>query len=190
MGPPSTARTATRSILPPANSATCSASGNSMSLLDVLGDDLLRADRVVHREAVLLEELRWLSNQVERMRAMRVGMLKTRVGHLRGDEVRLVARGHREEHVGVGRARLGQDLGLGGVAHDRAQVELVLQVLQALRARVDDGDVVLLRDQALGHAGADLAGAEDEDLQGGGGIVGWTAQILRRAGRWASPKGR
>ena len=110
--------------------------------------------------------------------------VEDRVPHLAGDEVRLVARGHREEHVGVGRAGLGEHLGVRRVADDRAQVELVLQVLQALGAGVDDGDVVLLRDQALGHAGADLAGAEDEDLQVGSGLLRCsTAGILRRAGR-------
>ena len=48
----------------------------------------------------------------------------------------------------------------------------VLQVLQAVGAGIDDGDVVLLRDQAFGHAGADLAGAENEDLQGRGNPSG------------------
>ena len=42
-------------------------------------------------------------------------------------------------------------------ADDRAQVEPVLQLAQALRLDIDDGDVVRLRDQALGDRAADLA---------------------------------
>ncbi len=77
IGPPSTARTATTSILPPANSATCSASGNSISFR-------MYSVTICSGQIAWLTEKQspssrsgWRSNHVERMRAMRIGMLKT-----------------------------------------------------------------------------------------------------------------
>ncbi len=77
MGPPSTARTATRSILPPANSATCSASGNSMSFW-MYSVTICSGQMAWSTEKPSpLRSSGWRSNQVERMRAIRVGMLNT-----------------------------------------------------------------------------------------------------------------
>jgi len=94
------------------------------------------------------------------------------VGHLRGDEVRLVARGHREEHVGVGRARLGQDLGLGGVATTVRRSNWFCRSFRR-SALVSTTVTSFFSETRLSATlAADLAGASDEDLQVGGGIVG------------------
>ncbi len=149
--------------------------------LDVLRHDLLGAEGVGHREALVAEELR------VRLEPGRADPRDPRrdvedgVPHLAGHEVRLVARRHREEHVGIGRARFGEDLRLRGVSGDGAKVELAREVLQPLGARVDDGDVVLLGDEAAGHARADLAGAQDEDLQFLAAFLRVRAPILRRS---------
>ena len=47
-----------------------------------------------------------------------------------------------------------------------AHIEAILQLLQDLRLVVDNRDVVGLAGQILGDRGADLAGAEDDDLHG------------------------
>ncbi len=79
-------------------------------------------------------------------------------------QVGFVALRDRDQHVGVLGAGLLQDRGVRGMAAHGAQIEAVLQQRQPGGVEVDDGDVVVFRDQAFGQVGTDLAGAEDDDF--------------------------
>ena len=82
--------------------STCSASGNSISLRDVLGDDAARGrSRSRPRSRSSASSSGRARNRRERMRAMRVGTLKRSRADLAGDEVGLVALRDRDQHVGV-----------------------------------------------------------------------------------------
>ncbi len=71
---------------------------------------------------------------------------------------------HGDDHVGIFRPGLAQHTGRCRIADDRPQVELVLQLHQARPVAIDDGNVVFFRDQPLGHAGANLASAKNDDF--------------------------
>ena len=101
------------------------------------------------------------------------------MGDLARDHVGLVAAGHRQHEVGVLGPRVGEDVGMGGMSADGADVEVVLERTQPAPVDVDHGDVVGLARQRLRHGGADLSGAEDDDLHG--------ASPLRRAGQSPLP---
>ncbi len=86
------------------------------------------------------------------------------LGDLAGDQVHFIARGHRDQQLGLLGAGLGQDAGQGAVADHGADVELLRQFAQALVVGVDHGDVVVFGRQGRSHRRADLARAQDEDL--------------------------
>ena len=132
--------------------------------LDVVGDELLGADHHVDRERLLAEEL----GVVEVLPGPHAcdfgGGVEEGVGHLTGDHVGLVTVGDREDHVGVRRPRLLQDIGVGAAPEHGADVEAVAQALEPGRVGVDHGDVVRLARQVLRDRAAHLASAEDDDL--------------------------
>jgi hypothetical protein len=138
--------------------------GELDELADVVGDDLLGADRVIDGEVGVVEEL-GVVLVVGGAQAGDAGRdVEQGLGDPAGAQVGLVGLGDGDQQVGVGGAGAVEDGRRGGVAGDDPQVETLLQVGEAFAVVVDDGDVVGLRDEALGHRGADLAGAEDDDL--------------------------
>ena len=138
--------------------------------LDVLGDELLGADGEIDGERVPREELAVLEVLGgAHPRDLRRGA-EHGVGDLARHHVRLVAAGHRQHEVGVLGPRVGEDVGMGGMPADGADVEVVLERAQPPGIDVDHRDVVGLARQGLRHGGADLSGAEDDDLHGGSPI--------------------
>ena len=116
--------------------------------------------------------------------------LKTVMRYLAGHQVGLVQRRAGDQHVGVFGTGIAQHRRLDAVAHHTTQVHAVLQRGQALRVGVDDGDVVLLRHQALGDALAHTAGAEDQDLHGAGLWAGGSGGYSRASTSCASASSR
>jgi hypothetical protein len=57
-----------------------------------------------------------------------------------------------------------QGRGMGGMTAYGAQIEAVLQQREPLGIEIDHGNVVVFGHQAGGEVGADLAGAENDDL--------------------------
>jgi hypothetical protein len=131
---------------------------------DVPAHQLLGADRGVHRGG---------DREVFRLAQPRHagGAGELALGDLAGDQVDLVAGGHGHEQARFVRARLRQHARMRGVADDRADVELLGQLAQALVVGVDHGDVVVLGGERRGDRGADLARAEDQDLHWGRSFV-------------------
>ena len=122
------------------------------------------ADDGVHRKALGAQQ-RLRHIEARRPHARHAGAhAEHHVGDLAADQVGFVLGRAGDQQVGVGGAGLGQHLHVNAVAHDPAQVEPVLQLLQALGIGVDDGDVIALGDQALRHAVADPARPQDDDL--------------------------
>jgi hypothetical protein len=139
--------------------------GELDELRDVIGDGFLRDDQVIDREGPVADQLGVVlevGGPDPRDASRHVEDLGREVA---GDEVGLVALGRGDHHVGVIGAGRAQRRRLRGVAHHRAQVEPVLQLGQALRIGIDDGDVVLFGDEALRHRCADPPGAQNDDLQ-------------------------
>jgi hypothetical protein len=100
---------------------------------------------------------------------------------LAGDHVHFVAVGQRDHQVRAVAAGGFEHGRVGGVARHGADVEAVLQVAQHLVARVHDRHVVgLLAGQLLGRGRADLAGAENDDLQVPTPLPEVTPPALRR----------
>ena len=93
---------------------------------------------------------------------MRVGMLNSVFATRQAQ--RLVRLGHRDQQVGVGRPGDLEDGGRGGIAGHDAQVETLLEGIEALDVAVNDGDVVGFRNQAFSDRAANLASAENDDL--------------------------
>ena len=88
-----------------------------------------------------------------------------RVRDLAGDEVGLVTVGQGDDDIGIIRPGAVQDVGIGGMADHRANVEAILQLPQNIRTHVDHRDFIgFLARQVVGGRGADLAGAENQDL--------------------------
>ena len=134
-------------------------------LLDVIGDQFLRADAKIHRDGRLLPE--FLGGDV--FGGTNTGDLRRnlehRVGDLAGDHVHLVAVRQRDDHVGVVGTGAFQYVRPGGVAHDGAHVEPVLQISQYRRLGVDDRDFVgFFRGEVIRSSGSDLACAENENI--------------------------
>ena len=165
--PPATARTAIRLTRPSANSQHLQRLGVLDQLADVArhATPRGRSPRSTAKPSLPSSGLpSW--NSGERTRAMRRRHVEHVVRDLAGHEVGLVQRARRRSACRRRRAPASRSTdGLDAVADHAAQVEAVLQLAQALRVGVDDGDVVALGDQALGDAFADAAGAEDEDVQ-------------------------
>jgi hypothetical protein len=80
-------------------------------------------------------------------------------------QVDFVAVRYRDQHVCVFDAGAFQNCRVSRAAGDGAQVQPILQQAKARAVDVHHGDVVSFRNQAFGHAGADLARAEDDDFQ-------------------------
>jgi len=86
------------------------------------------------------------------------------VGTLNRSWAIFVGRGAGDQHVGVLGTRLLQHRRLDAVAHHAAQVQALFEQAQARRVLVNDGDVVLLGDQAFSDAFAHAARAQDDDV--------------------------
>ena len=131
----------------------------------VFGDQLLRTDSVVHGKTVGGKQL-FVGQILGSAHACDAGgnvVLVRR--NLAGHQIGLVALRNRDQHVGVFDAGPFQDRRVCRAASDGAQVQPVLQQAQARAVDVDDGDVIGFGNQTFGHAGADLARAEDDDFQ-------------------------
>jgi hypothetical protein len=76
----------------------------------------------------------------------------------------LVVLGHRNHQIGIFRPGSPQHRRHRGVTGHRAQIKTILQLCQTLAIAVDDGDVVLFRNQPLCQAGSHLPGTENDDL--------------------------
>ena len=138
---------------------------------DVVGDELLGADRHVDGEgAVLVEEQLACAcvKSAERMRAMRVASLLNRVQAIWHATMFTSSLLVSATKMSASRAPAASSmLGLRAVADDRADVDAILQVAQQLVVDVDDGDFVrLFAREVIGRRAADLAGAEDDDFHG------------------------
>ena len=84
-----------------------------------------------------------------------------------GDEIDLVPRRRRDDEVGVGHTRIGENAPARGVPGERHHVEAIGERREPGAVLVDDGHGVL-EVQRLDDRGPDLAGSEDDDLHGGG----------------------
>src|SRR4051812_15206818 len=131
---------------------------------DIVGQDLLRADREVHVKSVLAQNalVREVVGGAYARDAAR--HVEHAGGDAAGDQIRLVGLGNRDQQVGIVDAGLDENRGMGAAADDRAQVEPLLQRTQALRLDIDYRDVVRFRNEALSDRAADLPGPEDYDL--------------------------
>ena len=148
-GPPANARTAIRLARPSANSSTCSASGNSISLQQIVGHRLLGEDHLRSAEAALADQVRMLLQLgVAHARDTRRNVVQIG-GDLAGDQVGLVERGDGDQHVGVvGRAACLQHRRQRRIADQAAQIEPVLQLGDTRAVGVDHRDVVGFGHQA------------------------------------------
>ena len=139
---------------------------------DVVGDVLLGADGEIHGKVLVGEKLLVLE-KIGGPQAGNAGRhVEAALGDLAGHQVGLVALGHGDEQVRIVQAGVAEDGRQGRIAAHGAQVEPVLQGGQALPVVVHDGDVVGLVHQGLGHAGADLAGTENDDLHASPNVLG------------------
>jgi hypothetical protein len=135
-------------------------------LVDVARDRGLGADHAVDREAFLVQQRPALAELGRADARDGGGDAEHRVRHLAGHQVGFVHGGAGDEHVGVLGAGLAHHRRLDAVADDTAQLQPVLQRVDAVGVGVDHGDVVLLQRQAFGHAFAHAAGAKDDDAHG------------------------
>ena len=141
-----------------------------LGVLDELADvgrhRLLGADQLVDREALAVHQLAAV-DELGAAHARDGGRhVEAQLGHLAGHQVGLVQRRAGDQQVGVLDAGFLEHAGLHAVAGHGAQVQPLLQLGQTGDVGVDDGDVVLLGHQALGHALAHAARAQDQDLHG------------------------
>ena len=72
----------------------------------------------------------------------------------------------RLQHVGVLGTGFAQHRGLNAIAHHTAQIQALFEQPEACWVLVDDGDVVLLGNQAFSDAFAHTAGAQNDDVHG------------------------
>ena len=89
---------------------------------------------------------------------------KCHVCQLAAHQIGFVQRRTGDQQVGIRRSCFGQHAHIRAIAHYAAQIEAILQILQTLSVRIDDRDVVALRNQALGHAVAHTACTQNNDL--------------------------
>ena len=80
------------------------------------------------------------------------------------DHIGLVVLGGGQQQVRVGGPRLPQGLGIGGAALHADHIQRVGHVLDGIRIMVEDGDIVSLLRQKLGHRTAYLPRAGNDDL--------------------------
>ena len=134
-------------------------------LLDILGNQLFRADNHVHRYIFTVEK-RFLVGQVLlRANARNLGgCIEQGVGHLAGHHVDLITVGDGYQHIGVFGTCFEQCVGMRGLARDGADVQPVLQQAQLFTVDVYHRDVILFVSQVFGQGTADLTGAENNDF--------------------------
>ena len=89
------------------------------------------------------------------------------LGHRRRQQVDLIAVGGRQEQVARGPAGLGDDLGVGAVAAQTADVERVLQLPQFVSRKIDHRDVVAGGSEDLGGMSSHFAGTGNDYIHEG-----------------------
>jgi hypothetical protein len=131
---------------------------------NVVGNDLLGTDREIDSEIAVVEQTR-LIEEIAGAQACDTGWhIEHTVRDLAGNKIGVVALGHRNQQVGVAGTGLAQRHWRRPVTTDGAQIETVLKSGKPHRIAVYDDNVVFLGNQVLGNTGANLAGAEDDDL--------------------------
>jgi hypothetical protein len=132
--------------------------------LHVLAHQRFRADRDVDRGMSALGQFGVLE-VFNFAQARDLGRrLVERIRDLAGNQVDLVAGGHRDDQVGILRTRMAQHAGQGGMSDDGADIQTLGQLAQLGLVEIDHGDVAVLRRQRRRHGSAHLPGAEDQDL--------------------------
>jgi hypothetical protein len=133
-------------------------------LVHVARDRGLGADHLVHREAFLGQQRVAIGELLRAQPCDRLGDAEAVVRDLAGHQVGGIVGRAGDEQVGVLGAGLGLHRRLRAVAHHAAHLDVVLQDAQPRPVGVDHRDVVLLRRQCLGHALANAARAQNDDL--------------------------
>jgi len=136
-------------------------------LLDGARDGRLGADHAADGKAFRAQQTVVLAKVGQAQARDGGGDAEHVVCHLAGHQVGGVQVGAGDEQVAVVGAGVAQHRGLNAVAGHAAQLQPLLQPAQALGVGVDDGDVVGLRGQRLGHALPHAAGAKNQDLHRG-----------------------
>ena len=131
---------------------------------DVIRDQRLGTDGDIDRQGFGAEEFGLIEKALGAHPRDLGRRMEQRVGHLTGDHVGLVAVGDGDDHVGVLGAGAREHIGVCAMTLHRAQIEAILQVAQQIGVLIDHGDVVGLADQIGRDRGADLTGAQDDDL--------------------------
>src|SRR5690606_3591552 len=93
------------------------------------------------------------------------------LGHLRREQVAVVALGEREEGVGAADAGLLENLLVEPGADQLVAVEAGRQAAEGIGVRVDNGDVVALTRKPGGERGSDASASHDDDSHGGYAFV-------------------
>jgi len=157
--------------------------GEGDQALDVVGDDLLGADREVDREVVVVEQL-GVVDVVGRAQACDPRrQVVERLGDAAGAQVGLVGLGDRDQQVSVVGAGLAQHARRCGVAAHGADLETLAHRGQVFLAGIDQRDVVRFGNQVLGHRRADLARTQNDDLHLCSRLCSGRRFYARRAGR-------
>ncbi|MNV18224.1 hypothetical protein D3C71_1090440 [compost metagenome] len=133
-------------------------------LADVAGQGLFGADDAVHAKALGAGQPLIQRESVGTHPRDALGDVEHQLRHLATHQVGLVLCSAGDQQIGVLGARLGQHGRFDAIAHHTAQVKARLQVAQAGCIGVDDCDVVALGHQAVCHALAHTARAEDDDF--------------------------
>ena len=131
----------------------------------IVGHQLLGGDQVIYRhgfrqeQAIPFHQIGGGADASHLVRGVEQG-----VGHLTGDHVGLVTVGDCDQHVRILGPRLAQHPGVGAVAVHHPQVELVLQLPQAVAVGVDYGDVVVLTGEVFRQRATHLTCAKNDDF--------------------------
>ena len=83
-------------------------------------------------------------------------------GQLRREDVPVVALGQGEEAVGAVDAKPAQHVLVGAVTPDGVAAEALGQLVERVRAQVDDGDLVARHGEPTGQPGPDTSTAHDD----------------------------
>jgi hypothetical protein len=123
---------------------------------------------MVHRKTGLAQQLVALVELGRTQACDGGGHVEYIVGDLANHQVGLVGRRAGDHHVGIFGPGFAQHRRLNAVAHHATQVQALFKQPQSCRVLVDDGDVVLLGNQAFSDAFAHTASAQDDDVHGAG----------------------
>ena len=146
-------------------------------VLDILGDQLFRAEPHIHRRSFRSEQF----GRIEVFGRSNSSNLcidaELRIRDLTSHHVDLVAVCQRDDHIGVSSARSLEYIRVACVADNRAYVEAILEVPERTGVSIDDGDLVsLFARKLMGNARADSPGSEDQYIH----VVGYRVpQALR-----------